>query len=116
MNIYSHHFDVFDDRAAALGEVFAAPAAVAVENAQVLAQTRRLAEQLQAALHRRAVVERAVGILLSRHGGTVEQAREELEARRSGGQQLADVAARIVEDAVRRAQRRLFPEVRRHSG
>ena len=50
MNVYAHDKNVFDDRAAELGQVFAAPAAIAVQNAHVLAQTQRLADQLQSAL------------------------------------------------------------------
>ena len=50
MNVYAHARDVFDERAAELAMIFAAPAAIAVQNAHALAQTRRLAEQLQAAL------------------------------------------------------------------
>jgi GAF domain-containing protein len=38
MNVYAHDRNAFDDRAATLGELFAVPAAIAVQNAQVLAQ------------------------------------------------------------------------------
>ena len=54
MNVYAHDRHVFDERAAELGEIFAVPAAIAVQNAQVLAQTQRLAVQLQSALETRA--------------------------------------------------------------
>ena len=37
INVYAHGKDVFDDHAARLGELFAKPAAVAVHNAQILA-------------------------------------------------------------------------------
>lgn len=50
MNVYAHAKDAFDERAEQLGELFAVPAAIAVQNAQILAQTRRLAAHLQAAL------------------------------------------------------------------
>ena len=43
MNVYAHDKYVFDDRAAELGEIYAEPAAIAVQNAQVLAQAQRLA-------------------------------------------------------------------------
>ena len=62
MNIYARGKHVFDERAAELGELFAVPAAVAVENARVLEETRRLAERLQSALDERMIVERAIGI------------------------------------------------------
>ena len=70
MNVYAHAKNAFDERAAELGMIFAAPAAIAVQNAHALAQTRRLAEQLQAALETRGVIDRAVGIMMSRSGGT----------------------------------------------
>src|ERR1700733_4278956 len=38
INVYAHGKDVFDEHAAELGELFARPTAVAVHNAQVLAQ------------------------------------------------------------------------------
>lgn len=39
MNVYAHARDVFDDRAEQIGQLFAVPAAVAVQNAHILAQT-----------------------------------------------------------------------------
>jgi GAF domain-containing protein len=107
MNVYAHGKNVFDDRAAELGEIFAAPAAIAVHNAHVLAQTRRLANQLQSALEIRGVIDRAVGIVMSRSGSTE---REALERLRSLSQQehrkLAEVARQIVDEAVARARAR----------
>ena len=38
MNVYARAKYAFDDRAAELGEIFAVPAAIAVQNAHVLAQ------------------------------------------------------------------------------
>ena len=38
MNVYAHGKYTFDDRAAELGEIFATPAAIAVQNAHVLAR------------------------------------------------------------------------------
>ena len=49
MNVYAHRRDAFDDHAARIGELFATPAAIAVQNAQVLEQAKRLAAGLQAA-------------------------------------------------------------------
>ena len=42
INVYARDKDVFGDHAAQLGELFAAPAAVAVHNAQVLAKALEL--------------------------------------------------------------------------
>jgi GAF domain-containing protein len=107
MNVYAHAKNTFADRAAQLGQIFAAPAAIAVQNAHVLAQTRRLASHLQSALELRGIIDRAVGILMSRSGSTEHQALERL---RSLSQQehpkLAEVARRIVDEAVARARAR----------
>jgi len=53
-----------------LGALFAVPAAIAVQNAHILAQTQRLADQLQVAVSERGVVDRAIGIIMSRTGVT----------------------------------------------
>jgi AmiR/NasT family two-component response regulator len=94
-----------------MGELFAGPAAVAVANAQVqvLAQTQRLAAQLQAALSSRAVIDQAIGVVMSRSGATAAEAFDVLRARSQNDHvKLAEVARRLVEDAVRRARRRHY--------
>jgi GAF domain-containing protein len=48
MNVYAHPRGAFDERAEQLGQLFAVPAAIAVQNAQILAQTQRLAATFQA--------------------------------------------------------------------
>jgi GAF domain-containing protein len=80
INVYAHGKDVFDDHAAELAELFAAPAAVAVDNAQVLAQARALNSQLQTAPSHRPVIDQAVGILRARSGGTSDEAFARLRA------------------------------------
>jgi GAF domain-containing protein len=107
MNVYAHPVNSFDDHAVEIGELFAVPAAIAVQNAQVLAQTKRLAHQLQAALTSRAVIDQALGILMSRTGSTAEQAFDRLRDRsQSDNVKLRDVAQRVVDEAVRRARAR----------
>jgi GAF domain-containing protein len=107
MNVYAHDKHVFDERAAELGEIFAVPAAIAVQNAQVLAQTQRLAAQLQAALATRGVIDRAVGIIMSRGGGTEDEALDRLRTlSQNEHRKLAVVARHIIDEAVRRAQAR----------
>lgn len=110
MNIYARAKNVFDDRAARLGELYAIPAAIAVQNAQVLAQTRRLAEQLQAALEVRGVIDRAVGIVMSRNGGTEQEALQRLRAlSQQEHRKVAVVAQQLIDEAVRRARARHRP-------
>jgi GAF domain-containing protein len=107
MNVYAHPPNAFDDQAARIGELFAVPAAIAVQNAQVLAQTKRLAEQLQSALNSRAVIDQALGILMSRVGSTAEEAFDRLRERsQADNVKLRDVAQRVVDEAVRRARAR----------
>lgn len=111
MNVYARSKNAFDDAAARMGEIFAAPAAIAVQNAQVLAQAQRLAARLESALETRGVIDRAVGIMLSRSGGTPEEALGRLRVlSQHEHQRLAVVAQQIVDEAVRRAQ------ARHHSG
>ena len=107
MNVYAHDKHVFDHRSAEIGEIYAVPAAVAVQNAQVLAQTQRLAARLQSALETRGVIDRAVGIIMSRSGGTEHEALDRLRTlSQQEHHKLSDVARQIVDEAVRRAQAR----------
>jgi GAF domain-containing protein len=104
MNVYAHRRDAFDDHAWLLGEQFAAPAAVAVHNAQVLSQARRLVLQLQRALAHRAVIDQAIGIVRSRHGGSADDASDWLRhASRAQNQDLRTVAQGVLDGAVRQA-------------
>ncbi|WP_078290414.1 GAF and ANTAR domain-containing protein [Mycobacterium sp. D16R24] len=107
INVYSHGKDVFDERAAELGELFAKPAAVAVRNAQLLAQARALVAQLHTALSTRPVIDQAIGLLRGRSGRSAEDAFTQLRAiSQAEHRKLADVAQRIVDEAVRRARAR----------
>ena len=93
--------------AIAVGELFSTPAAIAVENAQVLAQAKRLAANLQAALVSRAVIDQALGIIMSRTGGTAEEAFDRLRSRSQAEHtKVSAVAQSVVDAAVRRARSR----------
>ncbi|MCW2529037.1 MAG: hypothetical protein JWM76_3897 [Pseudonocardiales bacterium] len=107
MNVYAHARDSFDLQSIEIGELYAIPAAVSVRNAQALAQAKRVAVQLEAALRNRALIDQAIGILRSRTGSTVEEATKQLSAdSESEGRTLATVAERIVSAAVSRARSR----------
>jgi transcriptional regulator with GAF, ATPase, and Fis domain len=107
MNVYAHEKNAFTADAGRLGELFAVPAAIAVQNAQVLEQTKRLASQLQAALSTRGVIERAIGIMMSRSGGTEAEALDRLRSlSQHQHRKLPVVAQTIVQEAVRRARAR----------
>ena len=76
-----------------------------MQNAQVLAHIQRLAAQLQSALQTRGVIDRAVGIVMSRTGGTEGESMARLRAlSKSEPQQLEVVAGQIVEEAAGRTE------------
>jgi AmiR/NasT family two-component response regulator len=87
--------------------LFAVPAAIAVQNAQILSQTRRLAENFQAALTSRAVIDQAIGIIMSRHGVSADEAFLRLRTlSRREHAKVAVIAVGIVQAAVQRARAR----------
>ncbi|MFD5247725.1 ANTAR domain-containing protein [Amycolatopsis sp. NPDC058340] len=93
LNLYSTEPDAFDEDAEAIGELFAAHAAIA------LAGARRQSE-LKRALRRRDVIATAKGILMVRHGRTDDQAFAMLvETSQHTNMKLHDVAAWVVDDA-----------------
>jgi GAF domain-containing protein len=107
INVYAHAKDAFDSHAQELGELFAAPAAVSVHNAQVLAQAQTLTAQLEAALRSRAVIDQALGILISRSGDTSEQAFGVLKnLSQRDNVKLSTIAQHLVDEAARRARAR----------
>ncbi|MDT4951024.1 MAG: hypothetical protein QOJ37_3619 [Pseudonocardiales bacterium] len=107
MNVYAHQHDAFDEHAALIGELFAVPAAIAVQNAQVLAQARRLSAQLQDALISRSTIDQAMGIVMSRVGCDPDEAFDRLRQISQGeNQKLHTVAQNIRDEAIRRARAR----------
>jgi hypothetical protein len=107
INVYAYGKDVFDEHAAELGELFAKPAAVAVHNAQILADAHALTVQLQTASSTRPVIDQAIGLIRGRTGRSTEDAFTQLRAiSQSEHRKLADVAQRLLDEAVRRARAR----------
>jgi GAF domain-containing protein len=105
INVYARPRDAFDDRAEHIGQLFAEPAAIAVQNAQILAQTQRLVGNLQAALTSRAVIDQAIGIIISRTGDTAEEAFDRIRRRSQAEHvKVAAIAQQIIEVAARRAR------------
>ena len=88
------------DARAALGEAFAEPAAVAVQNAAILAEALRLVKRLEATQSTRSVVDHAIGIVMSRTGATELEALERLRTlSQTEHRKLVDVAQQLVDDA-----------------
>lgn len=107
LNVYARARDAFDATAVERGEVFAAAAAVTVHNVRQLAQAERLTVQLRAALTNRAVIDQAIGILMSRQGGTAEEAFDALKRMsQAENVKLAGIAQVLVDEAVKRARAR----------
>jgi GAF domain-containing protein len=107
MNVYARLKDSFDERAEHIGQLFAVPAAIAVQNAQILAQAQRLAANLHAALTNRAVIDQAIGIIISRTGSTPDAAFNRIRTLSQNNHiKVAAVATNIVEEAARRARSR----------
>lgn len=107
INCYANSHDAFGEHAVLLGSQFAGPAAVAVYNAGLLAGARARAEKLEQALDQRAVIDQAVGIIRSRSGVSAEEAFNRLvQLSQNDNVKLRVIAARLVDDAVRRAHAR----------
>jgi GAF domain-containing protein len=107
INTYANSRDAFGERAVRLGSQFAGPAAVSVYNAQLLAEAHERTEQLQRALDSRAVIDQAIGIIRSRSGVSAQVAFDRLiRMSQTENVKLHVIAARLVEEAVRRAQAR----------
>lgn len=86
--------------AAGFVPIVAGRGAVSVQSDHLLAEAKRLAEQLQSALESRAVTHQAIGITMSRSGGTEAEALERLRAlSQTRHQRLAVIAREIVDGA-----------------
>jgi len=107
LNVYAHAKHAFGADAVRIGKLFARPAAVSVHNAQVLASSQRLSAQLGQALTSRAVIDQALGIVMSRTGAGPEEAFDRLRAMsQSQHVKVAGVARVLVDEAIRSARAR----------
>jgi DNA-binding NarL/FixJ family response regulator len=99
--------DEYDGIAVGLGEQFAKPAAVSVNNAQLLASARARVQRLQDAVATKAMIDQAIGILRCRDGGSSEEALVRLQRiSQSENVKIAVAAQQLVDEAVRRARAR----------
>ncbi len=105
LDVRSQAFHAFDEPSLDVEQPSSAPAAVTTAHALFLEEGLRVSEQLHQALRSRAAIDQAIGILMSRGGGTAEDALEQLRERsRLGDEKVADVARRLVDQAVARAR------------
>jgi GAF domain-containing protein len=94
----------FTEDDALIAQRYAAPAAAIVRNARVLGQCRAEIHQLRAALKIRPLIDQAIGIIRSRTGVNEDDAFALLRTTSNRDHmKISELAARIVEDAVRGA-------------
>jgi GAF domain-containing protein len=74
LNIYARKPNAFDEDSRSAATKFAPYAAIAVSNMRAYQDARDMADNLQAALESRAVIDQAKGILMERHKLTADQA------------------------------------------
>jgi GAF domain-containing protein len=100
LNIYSAEPKAFDDDAVILAQTFAGYAAVALANAHLYATTAALAQQMQAAMESRSVIEQAKGIIMGDRRCTPDEAFQILtKLSQDTNRKLRDVAAALVAQA-----------------
>jgi GAF domain-containing protein len=98
LNIYARETDAFDEGSRGAALQFAPYAAVAVSNMQAYEDARNLADNLEAALRSRAVIDQAKGILMERFKLTADQAFQVLaRASMQRNMKLRDVAEVLVQ-------------------
>jgi GAF domain-containing protein len=97
LNIYARRPDAFDEASRSVATRFAPYAAVATGNLYAYQSARDMAENLQAALESRAVIDQAKGILMERYKLTADQAFQLLaRASMTTNRKLRDVADHLV--------------------
>ena len=102
LNIYSRTERGLDARSVELARTFAAHAGVALANMHLYESQSRVAEQLQSAMHTRAVIEQAKGIIMGDRRCTAEEAFNLLVSiSQDTNRKLRDVARALVEQAER---------------
>jgi GAF domain-containing protein len=100
LNMYGTEPGAFDDDAIELAQSFASYAGVALANMHLYESTRTLAEQLQAAMESRAVIEQAKGVLMGQRRCTAEEAFDILvKLSQQSNRKLREVAQALVDSA-----------------
>jgi GAF domain-containing protein len=97
LNVYAEKVDAFDDDAIVLAQTFAGYAAVALANVHLYDTTATLAQQMQAAMESRAVIEQAKGIIMGERRCSADEAFRILtKVSQDSNRRLRDVAAALV--------------------
>jgi GAF domain-containing protein len=99
LNLYSEQPHGFADFDVALLLLYVTAATAAIANARRYARARELAQQLGQALDSRAVIDQAIGVLMTQTGMTADQAFAELSRRsQRANVKVREIAARLVAD------------------
>jgi GAF domain-containing protein len=100
LNIYATKPVAFDDDAITIGQTFSGYAAVALANAHLYDTAATLAQHMQAAMERRAVIEQAKGIIMGDRRCTADEAFQILaKISQDTNRKLRDVATALVASA-----------------
>jgi GAF domain-containing protein len=100
LNVYATKPHAFDNDAVILGQTFAGYAAVALSNAHLYDAQATLAQQMQAAMQSRAVIEQAKGIIMGSRRCTPDEAFSILtRISQDTNRKLREVAAELVASA-----------------
>ena len=95
--LYAREAGAFDERSRSVARSFGPYAAVAAGNVYSYQNARAMAENLQAALESRAVIDQAKGILIERFKFTADQAFQALaRVSMARNEKVRDVAERFV--------------------
>jgi len=100
LNLYSEHPHGFSDFDVALLRLYITAASAAIANSRRYTKARTLAEHLGKALDSRAMIDQAIGVIMTRRGISAEQAFDELSRQsQNTNTKLRDLAARVVDSA-----------------
>jgi GAF domain-containing protein len=97
LNLYARKPDAFDEDSRSAAQAFGPYASVAAGNMYAYQNARNMADNLQAALESRAVIDQAKGVLIERHKLTPDQAFQLLaQASMNANRKVRDVADHLI--------------------
>jgi len=102
LNLFGERTGALSTETVRLGQALADVATIGLLQARAIAQRDVLAEQLQAALNSRVVIEQAKGVVAERHGMDMETSFDLLRtAARSANRRLSELARAVVDGSER---------------
>jgi GAF domain-containing protein len=99
LNLYGRTKGALKERSPDMGDMLAARASIAIENAKLYGASKQLVDQLNEAIKTRELIGEAKGILMAREGVTSEEAFQMLvTVSQNTNTKLRDVAKKLVEE------------------